>query len=683
MPQLHILRLGLYVASLTTLASCSSGEGEGSSTAPSQTSTIPGTGSAPVTAAPGTGTDTPVGTGDTTGPSTGATTDPSAPGSTTTPPTGSTAPDSSGGGAGGTGSAGSMGGTGGMLPDFEEPPVTVPETVECTGPLPTDDVSAAPYRVSAGGESWGMLPHFWTTYGLGRMGLYLDRDLLAPEFQAQDRDSHDGRRWSQVLREQTVEAVQTLELRSVRGHGLFHDDIGIYSEDESGNPVYDFTRSDDIFDFLVENGIAPIVELAPMPSALAADPSQTVFDWNMIVSPPKDYMKWEGLVREFVQHSVDRYGEETVQNWYWEVWNEPECCSNKFWKGTLQEYFQLYDSAAAGVRAVLPNGRVGGPVSSQPVELEQNSMAGVQFLDHVAANGSPLDFFAFHTWSFLDSVAGYFQGLDLLDRYGHDDVQIAVTEFGPTWEFGLRGVTGTAGSEPEWEPQETVQGAAFAAQTYANIAQRCALEAKRFPIAYAWWTLSDVFDEGYEDPGDYVLEENPFIGAMGLYNREGIKKPAYNAYSFLARMGDEQRSLTVEGEGNVGGMAARDTADGGVQILVYNGQNPGNGYRDDTYYAVAAAQDIGITVSGLDPEAAYDVTLYRVDDVRGNAWAAWDGLGRPTMATMDDAAWQTLRDSMVSPAEPVGQALCGGSFSKSFSLSSPGVLLLTIEPSVP
>jgi xylan 1,4-beta-xylosidase len=270
----------------------------------------------------------------------------------------------------------------------------------------------------------------------------------------------------------------------------------------------------------------------------------------------------------------------------------------------------------------------------------------------------------------------------LLDQYGHTGVQIAVTEFGPTWEFGLRGVTGSAGSEPEWEPQETVQGAAFAAQTYADIARRCGQEGRRYPIAYAWWTLSDVFDEGYEDSADYVLEENPFIGAMGLYNREGIKKPAYNAFSFLARLGDEQRSITVEGEGDVGGLAARDTSDGGVQVLLYHAQDPGAGFSNDTYYAVTGAQDIGVTVSGMNPEVAYDVTLYRVDDMRGNAWAAWDGLGRPTMANMDASAWQTLNDAMESPAEPVGEAMCGASFSKTFSLSSPGVLLLTIEPAL-
>jgi hypothetical protein len=46
--------------------------------------------------------------------------------------------------------------------------------------------------VTAGGASWGALPHFWTTYGLGRMGLYLSQSQLPAAFQAQDKTSFDG-----------------------------------------------------------------------------------------------------------------------------------------------------------------------------------------------------------------------------------------------------------------------------------------------------------------------------------------------------------------------------------------------------------------------------------------------------------------------------------------------------------
>ena len=591
-----------------------------------------------------------------------------------------------GGGAfasGGVFASGGASGSGGsfVMPNGGAPPSG---TVECQGNFPMDDISQAAIKITAGNSSLGALPHFWTTFGLGRLGLYLNQSQLPAAFQAQDKLNHDGVRWSDALKQQTVDAVSNLELKSVRAHGLFHDDIGIYKEDSAGTPVYDFTRSDIIFDFLVQNHVAPIVELASMPAALAADPSQTVFDWKMIVSPPKDYDRWQALVQNFVQHSVQRYTAEVVSSWYFEVWNEPECCSGKFWMGSLDDYFKLYDKAAAGVLAALPNGRVGGPVSSQAVELTRNSKAGTLFLDHIKSTGGPLGFFSFHNWNFIDgAVNGYFSGLDLLDSYQKNSVQIAVTEFGPTWEFGLLGGAG----EPAWEPQETNQGAAFVAQTYANIAQRCAKDGRRFPIMYAWWTLSDVFDEGYADPADYVAEKNPFIGAMGLVNRESIKKPAYNAYRFLAGLGDEQLSLTVDGSANVGGMASRHTKTGGVEVLLYNGQNPGvgpagTGASHEKYYEVGNAQDIGITVSGMNPTTAYDITAYRVDDVRGNSFATWDSGGRKTMDNMSDSDWQALRSSMDSPAEPLGHALCGASFSQAFSLSSPGVLFLTIEPSI-
>ncbi len=40
--------------------------------------------------------------------------------------------------------------------------------------------------------------------------------------------------------------------------------------------------------------------------------------------PPKDYAKWEELVRQWVLHSVERYGKPEVETWYWEVWTEPD-----------------------------------------------------------------------------------------------------------------------------------------------------------------------------------------------------------------------------------------------------------------------------------------------------------------------------------------------------------------------
>lgn len=561
---------------------------------------------------------------------------------------------SSSGGAGGApqGSGGMPGGAGVMGFAGAPQPMAM-----CLGSFEAAAVDGLQHSVAVDAtNNRGALPHFWDTFGTGELPLFLQEE----------------KSWGQILKKHVTDGVTNLGLRSLRQHGLFHDDIGIYKEVD-GAPVYDFTKADQIFDFFVGLGIEPIVELAPMPHDLAADPSKTVFEWDMIVSVPKDYARWQELVNKFVQHSVERYGADTVNKWYFEVWNEPECCLNKFWSGSLDDYFKLYDYTAAGVRAALPTGRVGGPVNSQPAELTGNSMIGQKFLQHVTTDnyltpGQPgvLDFFASHSWSFVDgSVNGYFQGLDLLDSFNLKNTRIAITEYGPTYEFNLHD-----------EPQEMDQGAAFAVQTYADIVQRCTKDQRRLPIAYSWWVLSDVFDE------DVYRDADPFIGCMGMTSREDIHKPVYNAYKFLAQMGTEQVALSVSGGPGVGGMAAH-TADGGIQLILYNAQNPGAGPFDKTYYQNTDAHSIGVTVSGLDAKFPYDVTAYRVDHTAGNAYTVWQDLGRPTMAAMSDDNWQTLRAAMDSQPEPLGRALCGTTFTHAFQLQSPGVLFVKLAPAAP
>lgn len=564
-------------------------------------------------------------------------------------------------GNGGTPATGGQGpGSGGMPPGIGGTLIATGgtiETAECAGSFPADEVSAAAHHVKVEGNvSWGELPHFWDTFGTGRFGLYL----------REESQNHFGETWSQALRAATTDGVTNLGMKRIRSHGLLHDDMGIYTE-QDGQPVYNFDKFDQIFDFLVEeNGIVPIMELAPMPSALASDPSKTVFDWGMGISPPKDYALWQDLIQNLVQHSVDRYGMDVVSQWDWEVWNEPECCSNKFWSGELEEYFILFERSAAGVRAVIPDARVGGPVTSQPYELRNNSRAGERFLEFLSLPETTTDlgFFAMHTWSFVGgAVDGYFEALNLLDEFGFTDTRIAVTEFGPTWQFNLVD-----------EPQEMSQGASFVAQVFSDLSRRTAQENKRKPIAYSWWVLSDVFEE------EKYREDEPLIGCMGLISREGIKKPAYNAYKFLAQMGHQQLALVAEGAPGVNGMAALDDG-GGIQVIVYNGQNPGAGPSDGTYYTETGPAEIGITLTNLDPNVSYDVREYRIDDTHGNVYKMWQDMGRPKMADLTEADWQSFRDNMESPEESVGDALCGSTLSKTVSLPSPGVYFLTLTPS--
>src|ERR1700676_2096246 len=163
----------------------------------------------------------------------------------------------------------------------------------------------------------------------------------------------------------------------------------VYTEDAAGKPVYDFKIFDGIFDAYKAAGVRPMVELGFMPRDLAADlpnrhePYQVHYPKSAISgksnNPPKDYAKWGELVRVVTAHLVERYGKDTVLQWYFEVWNEPDI---DYWHTTPEDYWKLYDYAVAGVRAALPGAKVGGPASTSPGGPKAAKFLN-NFLEHV------------------------------------------------------------------------------------------------------------------------------------------------------------------------------------------------------------------------------------------------------------------------------------------------------------
>ena len=187
-------------------------------------------------------------------------------------------------------------------------------------------------------------PHFWEQmFGSGRAELTM-------------RDSYRA-----DLRQ--VKGITGFQY--VRFHAILHDELGVYDEDASGNPVYNFSYVDQIYDGLLANGVKPFVEISFMPKKLASRPGDLhAFWYKQNVSPPKDYAKWDALMTAFAQHLVERYGIDEVASWYFEVWNEPNI---DFWTGrpAQQTYFELYDHTARALKAVNQRIRVGGPATAQ------------------------------------------------------------------------------------------------------------------------------------------------------------------------------------------------------------------------------------------------------------------------------------------------------------------------------
>src|SRR6185437_12707301 len=97
-------------------------------------------------------------------------------------------------------------------------------------------------------------PHFWEEmFGSGRATLTL-------------RESY----------RQDLRAVKDITgLRYIRFHDILDDSAGVYSEDKDGNPIYNFSYVDQIYDGLLANGVRPYVELSFMPRRLSSTYGRT------------------------------------------------------------------------------------------------------------------------------------------------------------------------------------------------------------------------------------------------------------------------------------------------------------------------------------------------------------------------------------------------------------------------
>ena len=309
------------------------------------------------------------------------------------------------------------------------------------------------------------------------------------------------------LRSENKGLHDALGIRYVRAHGILSDDLGVYREDSSGKPVYNWAGVDKLYDMLLTDGLKPFVELSFMPAALAKVPTQTVFAYKAITSPPKDYAKWGNLVREFVQHLVDRYGKAEVETWYFEVWNEPDLhmpLFGDFWHGSPEDYFRLYDYAADAVKSVDSRLRVGGPAAATPGFINL-------FLKHVADSpnagrpkGVPLDFLSHHTYS-----APFIDWRPLLRRLGFHNSPIFYTEWGVSPRAG-----------------DTVNDLPYGAAWLVRVL----MEGNDSASISAYWTGAEYSDE-QKPPTAF------FHGGFGLLGFESIRKPRYWHTSCFSRWG--------------------------------------------------------------------------------------------------------------------------------------------------
>jgi xylan 1,4-beta-xylosidase len=418
-----------------------------------------------------------------------------------------------------------------------------------------------------------------------------------------------------------------------------------YTEDAAGKPVYDWTIADRIIDTYIQAGAKPFVEIGFMPQALSSHPDPYRPDWKPgdnfnqyylgWAYPPKDYAKWGELVRQWVTHEVAKYGRAEVESWYWEVWNEPDIA---YWHGTPEEYDQLYDFAAEGVKRALPTARVGGPASTGPNGARAAAFLR-QFLEHCStgknaatgASGAPLDFISYHAKGQPAVVDGHVrmgvgkntadasQGMQIVASFPKfQKLPIIVSESDPE---------GCAACSARVYPQNAYRNgplyATYEAVMLKNMFELADREKTNITGMLTW---------------AFEFENQPYFEGFRTLASNGIDKPVLNLFRMAARMHGDRVAVdsggavpvaTIQAAGvrganpDVDAIAVRSERE--ISVLIWN-------YHDDDVPGPEAA--VQLQISGL-PAIAKRATLrhYRIDETHSNAWTAWKNMGSPQQPT--------------------------------------------------
>lgn len=465
-----------------------------------------------------------------------------------------------------------------------------------------------------------------------------------------------------------------------------------YNEDKDGKPVYNWIITDSIFDTFVSMGMRPLVQIGFMPEALSTNPVPYRHNWSPSdpysaiftgwAYPPNDYDKWRELIYQWALHCKERYGENQVSQWYWEVWNEP----NLYLQGSLEDYCKMYDYAADGLLRAIPEAIIGGPHTTGPRNRHAAQYLR-DFLKHCLYGtnyatgriGSPLRYVGYHAKGnprFYDNdgkksimmslgaqLADVAAGFSVVNEFPDlKDIPIIIGEFDPE---------GCAACSTDFNPQfDYRNGTLYSSTVAASYGRLQALASQHDTnlVGAVTWA--------------FEFENQPwFAGFRDLYTN-GVDKPVLNVFRMLGQMSGDlleatsthmasTDSLIAHGIGANNDIGVLASGDGNcVYILVWN-------YSDLDDLKVPASP-VDLNISGLHGDRVY-VEHFRVDQDHSNSFGLWCEMGRPEDPDKEQIQQLFRAGQLQMLNSPAWMDTDHGKLAIDFNLPPQGVSLLRIS----
>ena len=285
----------------------------------------------------------------------------------------------------------------------------------------------------------------------------------------------------------------------------------------------------------------PFVEISFMPSLLASG-KKTGLHYKNNTTLPYDYSVWEDYIEQFIKFLIQRYGQDRIEGWYFEIWNEPDL--KGFFSGKQIEYFKLYQSTVRAIKRVDKKIRVGGPSTSACKWVDE-------FMDFCKRTDTPFDFITTHHYpgdAFGNLITPHSYGsmakimlnsckqekdldVTMSEMFFHPEAAANVPKGSVTlMDDKLLAQTGDIPTFiSEWNSMAIYCAPIHDEKYSAAFVIKTALDLNNKFKGYMFWCLSDIYEE--------ILQLNhPFFGGFGIMSVDGIPKPNFWAFKMLSEL---------------------------------------------------------------------------------------------------------------------------------------------------
>lgn len=487
-------------------------------------------------------------------------------------------------------------------------------------------------------------------------------------------------------------AHDELGFRYIRFHGIFDDDMLVvqclsdYREFKkfpgaSRIREVSFRHIVTVFDNVLKCGMKPFVELSFMPKALASG-TKTGLRYENNITLPRKMSQWSELIEQFIVLLLQRYGNEEVESWYFEVWNEPDL-QDYFFDGTQEDYFKLYAATVQAIKKVNSNLRVGGPSTSACRWISD-------FCVYCKENDVPYDFVSTHHYPGdpFGNVVTNKRRFDFLVsrlnriKYGakrkkqtqetaekNIELPDALRSFFFSADY-CRNLDGNkfqamdnqarleVGNTPlyitEWNSMAVYTSPVHDEKYSAAFIVKTVMDLSHKIDGCMFWCCSDIF-------GEMFILGRPFHGSFGIINNDGIPKPNFWAFKILSQLLPQRLKNVTHVDGVEYAVFVGENK---IQILVYAQDFD---YEKDEEYTL----NFEINTS------ATHVTKQIIDTVHCNPKAAWQKLGQPNLMTKEQIA--DIKQSTRLRRESHPFVACDGGITLQVSLRTNDVVLLEID----